>query len=283
MIITNIQTYQKQIGDGQIHMMHIHPTEDRLHSHTYFELVYIVNGTATHHLGDETTSLKAGDYFIIDTGSVHCYRDTKDFEIVNCLFLPEYVDRALIDCPSLSSLLSNQILRFGVSMSIRAADKIFRDSDGTVGRSIRTMEREYSTQQTGYAELMRCHLTQILVCAVRASEEMERTRTFHSATATMVDYLRQHYTQPLSLESLSQLMGYTPQYLSNLFHKDTGVTLQHFLQLLRIEKACQLLNNRTLRMADVAQTVGYSDVKYFSRVFKRHKGVSPKEFKATLE
>lgn len=277
-----IQTYQKQIGDGQIHMMHIRPGEDRMHRHAFFELVYIVSGTATHHLGDETTPLRAGDYFIIDTGSVHCYRDTKDFEIVNCLFLPEYVDRALACCPSLSSLLSNQVLRFGVPVDICTADKTFHDSDGTVRQIIKAMEREFAAQQTGYMELMRCHLTQILVCAVRASEEDERARTFHPATAAMVDYLQQHYAEPLSLENLSRRLCYTPQYLSSLFHRDTGMSLQLFLQRLRIEEACRLLKNQQLRITDIAQAVGYSDAKHFSRVFQQHKGMSPKEFKAMM-
>ncbi len=274
-----VRTYHTHIGNEQIRMMHISPHDDQMHRHVFFELVYIVNGTATHHLGEETTKLKAGDYFIIDTGSVHCYRDTKDFEIVNCLFLPEYVDRALSSCTSLSSLLSNQILRFGVPVDICAADRIFHDRDGAIGKIIEKMEEEFAEKPTGYIELLRCHLTQILVYAVRASEEDEQSRTFHPATKTIVSYLKQHFTEPLSLENLSCSLNYTPQYLSSMFRKDTGMTLQLFLQRLRIEKACSLLDNQELRVTDVAQMVGYNDVKHFSIIFKSHKGLSPKEFR----
>jgi quercetin dioxygenase-like cupin family protein len=83
-----IKTYQKEIGEGQIHMMRVTPRNDQMHRHIFFELVYIVSGTATHHLEQDTTQLRAGDYFIIDTGSIHCYRDVRNFEIINCLFLP---------------------------------------------------------------------------------------------------------------------------------------------------------------------------------------------------
>ena len=278
-----IKTYQKEIGEGQIHMMRVTPRNDQMHRHIFFELVYIVSGTATHHLEQDTTQLRAGDYFIIDTGSIHCYRDVRNFEIINCLFLPEYIDRALTDCPSLSSLLYNQVLRFGLPVNIQTADRIFHDSEGVVGQIIRKMEQEYAAKGTGYLELLRCYLTQVLVCAVRASEEAERIRTPHRATTAIVEHLRCHYTEPLSLEELSRKLNYTPQYISSLFHKDTGMSLQEFLQRIRIEEACRLIEQGEQQMVRIAQKVGYGDVKHFARVFRRIKGVSPREFRSEIK
>lgn len=277
------KTYCKEIGEGQIHMMRISPSNDEMHRHAFFELVYIVSGTATHYLMEETAQLQAGDYFIVDTGSIHCYQDVRDFQIINCLFLPEYIDRALTDCPSLSSLLSNQVLRFGIPVNTQTADRIFHDTNGVVGRIIRTMEQEYAAKGTGYMELLRCYLTQVLVCAVRASEEAERIRTPHSITTALVDHLRYHYTEPLSLTELSQKLNYTPQYVSSLFHKDTGMSLQEFLQRMRIEEACRLIEQGEQQMARIAQEVGYGDVKHFARVFRRIKGVSPREFRSRIK
>ena len=273
------QPNRNQNGEGQIHMMRIYPRNDEMHQHEYFELVYIVSGTATHHLGKDTTQLRAGDYFIVDRGSHHCYRDTQNFQIVNCLFLPQYIDRALVNCPSLSSLLSNQVLRFGIPVNIRTADRIFHDANGMVGRLIKTMEQDYAAGSTGYMELLRCYLTQVLVCAVRACEESERIRTPHNATTAIVDHLRRHYADPLSLNELSRKLGYTPQYISSLFHKDTGMNLQVFLQRLRVEEACRLMEQGHQQIAQVAQRVGYGDAKHFARVFRRHKGMSPREFR----
>lgn len=278
-----VKTYRKEIGQEQLRMMHITPRNDQLHRHVFFELVYILSGTATHHLGDETARLQAGDYFIIDTGSIHCYRDVENFEIINCLFLPEYIDRALADCPSLSSLLSNQVLRFGLPVDIQTADRIFHDGSGAVGQIIKTMEQEYAAKGTGYMELLRCYLTQILVCAVRASEEAERFRTPHKVTTQAVEHLRRHYTEPLSLNELSRKLNYSPQYISSLFHKETGMSLQEFLQRLRVEEACRLMEQDAQPLSQVAQKVGYADVKHFSRVFRRIKGLSPRAFRTGLK
>lgn len=282
MTASYIKTFSSQIGDGHIHMMHLHQRDRALHRHTFFELVYVLKGSATHWVEQDSAPLRAGDYFIIDPGSEHSYRDTEDLELVNCLFLSEYIDRALGDCPSLSSLLSNKVLRFGVPVDIRAADRIFHDGDGTVGRLIRQMEWEYAARRVGCMEMLRCYLTQVLVCAIRASEEAERTRIQHDATMAVVDYLQQHYAQPLSLDNMSRRFGYTPQYLSSLFRKDTGMTIQTFLQRLRVEEACRLMGNRELSLSSIAQAVGYSDAKHFSKVFRQHKGVSPREYRTPL-
>lgn len=278
----NIKLQRSSLGDGQIRMMHLRQTDRELHGHTFFELVYIIGGTATHWMEQASAPLRAGDYFIMDPGSQHCYRDTRDLELVNCLFLPEYIDRALGDCPSLSSLLSNRVMRFGVPVDVKTADRIFHDDDGQVCRLIRQMEQEYNARKSGYMELLRCDLTHILVCAVRASEEMENARVRHSATTGIADYLRQNYAQPQSLDSISQRFGYTPQYLSSLFHKDTGMTIQTFLQRLRIEEACRLMGQEGRSLTELAQAVGYTDAKYFSKIFRKHKGMSPREYRASL-
>lgn len=282
MFLVNAKTFRSPLGDDQIRMMRIRPKSDSMHRHSFFELVYIVSGTATHLLGQETALLSAGNYFIIDTGSAHCYQNTRDFEIINCLFLPEYIDRALADCPTLSSLLSHQVLRFGVPVDIHTADRTFRDTDGSIGRLMKTMVREYDACRTGYMELLRCYLTQVLVSAVRATEEAELTRKPHAATEAVAAYLRANYAQPLSLEALSRLVSYTPQYISSCFRKDTGMSIQTFLQRLRIEEACRLLSREAMPLSSLAQAVGYSDVKHFSKIFRKYKGLSPREYRAGL-
>ncbi len=262
------------VADEQIHMMRINPQNDEFHDHSFFELVYVTQGSATHYLETEQMGLRQRDYFIIDPGSRHCYQDNRDFEIVNCLFLPEYVDRALVHCPSLSALLSNQVLRVGVPVDIRTADRIFHDESGQVLALIQAMEQEYRQRQTGYAELLRCQLTQVLIAAVRSSDLQQRKHQSHKATIAMAQYLRKHYSEPLSLSAMSEHLGYSTQYLSSLFRRDMGLTLQEYLQRLRIEKALALLDS-PMRLSEVAQAVGYSDVKHFIKLFQRYKGITP--------
>ena len=277
----HIESYRSSVRKGQIVLMHLCPQEDDMHKHIFFELVYVLHGSAMHHLGNEIIQIQSGDYFIIDTGTAHCYRDTRDFEIVNCLFLPEDIDRALTDCPTLSTLLSNQVLRFGVPVDIHAADRTLHDTDGAIKRLILRMEQEFHANRTGSMELLRCYLTEALVHAVRATEAAESGRPLHETTTAIAEYLKKHFAEPFSLNTISAEFGYTPQYLSSLFHKDMNMTLQTFVQQLRVQKASQLLLEKKHTISEIAQEVGYTDSKHFTRIFRKHTGLSPRVFRSS--
>lgn len=263
---------------GKIQILRLTP-KGFTHQHKYFELVYVLRGTAKRKLSDASIPVSAGDYYVANPLSAHGYEDLQDLEVVNCLFLPEYIDRALTDCPSISALLSNRMLRFGVPVDISIADRVFHDTDGSVGRIVKNMEREYAECHTGHMEMLRCYLTQVLVYAARACE----TRIPHEAVTKVMEHLKTHYTESLSLDALSRLTGYTPQYLSNLFSDEVGISIQSFLQRIRIEEACKLLISTSLPVAEVAAAVGYQDTRHFSKVFRRYHIVSPREYRKAAE
>lgn len=70
----------------------------------------------------------------------------------------------------------------------------------------------------------------------------------------------------------------TPEYLGNLFAKETGITFSNYLRQVRMEKAKELLTGTDMKIYEVACAVGYPDQKYFSKVFKEYVGVSAKQF-----
>ena len=265
-------------ANADIRILRLTPT-GFTHQHKYFELVYVLRGKATRKLSDAMVPVSAGDYYVANPRSAHGYENLQNLEVIHCLFLPEHINQALKDCPSISSLLSNRILRFGVPMDIPIADRVFHDSDGSVRRIIKSMEREYAERHTGYMEMLRCYLTQALVHAARASE----TPFPHEAVTKVMEHLKCHYAQALSLDALSQLVDYTPQYLSSLFSNEVGMSIQEFLQRLRMEEACRLLTCTSLSMAEIAAAVGYQDTRHFSKVFRRYQTVSPREYRKIAE
>ena len=154
-------------------------------------------------------------------------------------------------------------------------NQIFHDSDGTVRQIIRKMEQEYANCQFGYVEMFRFYLAQVLVQATRAI----KARTPRSAVAQIAEFLKVHYAESISLDMLSRLVGYTPQYLSSLFSSEVGISIQAFLQHIRIEEACTLLSCTNQPITTIAEAVGYPDAKYFSKIFRRHQNISPVEYR----
>lgn len=92
-------------------------------------------------------------------------------------------------------------------------------------------------------------------------------------------YIQQHYQEALRLEDVSNVVGFNATYFSTLFKKETGQNFMDYLTDLRISKAKELLCGDSLSVQDVAEVVGYRDLKYFSRLFKKSTGVSPSDYK----
>jgi len=98
------------------------------------------------------------------------------------------------------------------------------------------------------------------------------------------DYIRSHYCESdMGLTRVGSEFRVSESYLSTLFKEQSGGNFGDFLETLRIEKACELLQDKTITVNEVAEEVGYNSVQSFRRAFKRVKGVSPKEQREKCE
>lgn len=93
------------------------------------------------------------------------------------------------------------------------------------------------------------------------------------------DYIEDHYFEPLTLNMVADKVGITPAYLSSLFSQHMGVTLIDYLNEVRIDHACVYLKQNYFKTYEIAYKVGYRDEKYFSKVFRKVKGMTPSEYK----
>lgn len=93
------------------------------------------------------------------------------------------------------------------------------------------------------------------------------------------DYMEEHYFEPLTLNMVADKVGITPAYLSSLFSQHMGITLIDYLNEVRIDHACIYLKQNYFKTYEIAYKVGYRDEKYFSKVFRKVKGMSPSEYK----
>lgn len=94
-----------------------------------------------------------------------------------------------------------------------------------------------------------------------------------------VQYIGTHYAQRLTLEDMARRVYLSPAYFSRIFKEETGETFTAYLSRVRIERSLELLRRKELRLADIAQLVGFEDQSYFTRVFKKHTGVSPLRYR----
>lgn len=101
---------------------------------------------------------------------------------------------------------------------------------------------------------------------------------FKGIIKTALQYIKENYQRDLSLADIAGIVYVTPNYLSRVFKEEMGVNFVDWLNQFRVEKAKVLLLEAGMKSYEVAEKVGYSDYKYFSYIFKKYTGCTPKEY-----
>ena len=135
--------------------------------------------------------------------------------------------------------------------------------------------------------------------AIRSTEELSRIspemirkycllvqnhslRAYSKPIQRVINHVDFHLTDPLSLQVLSEIVAVNPSYLSTQFKKETGHNLTDHISQKRVQKAIFLLNTTELPIHAIAERVGILDENYFSRLFKKVQGKSPREYRKSL-
>jgi two-component system response regulator YesN len=97
-----------------------------------------------------------------------------------------------------------------------------------------------------------------------------------------LQYIRGHFQDTLSLEKVASIVYLNSIYFSQLFKQKTGIGYKDYVTQLRMERAKELLANRSLRVTDVAKLVGYDDLRHFTQVFRKKYNQTPTEYRSNL-
>jgi AraC-like DNA-binding protein len=96
-------------------------------------------------------------------------------------------------------------------------------------------------------------------------------------------YIEKNYTEPLTLQLVAQINGMSKYHFSRVFKEETGYTFKAYVNRRRIEGAKYFMEHEQKNVSEAAFTVGYNDLSYFSRLFRKLEGLSPSEYRKALK
>ena len=99
-----------------------------------------------------------------------------------------------------------------------------------------------------------------------------------SLAAAALTFLHRNFASDVTLDDTAAVCGVSRRTLSTVFRQTIGYTVQHYIEKLRMEKACSLLGENTLSVTEIAFLCGYSDANYFSARFAHRIGVPPTRY-----
>ncbi|OJZ68857.1 AraC family transcriptional regulator [Mycobacterium paraffinicum] len=148
--------------------------------------------------------------------------------------------------------------------------------------TIRSIETELLARQDGYRQATLAHLTLLLIDLARLAGPVvpELRRSGEPLLAEVFAVIDRQYAEPLSLSDVAAELGMTPGHLTTVVRRRTGRTVGEWIVERRMAAARGLLAETDLSIAAVARRVGIPDPGYFSRLFGREHGVSPRSWRA---
>ena len=103
--------------------------------------------------------------------------------------------------------------------------------------------------------------------------------TRESVMDGILQYIRHNYQENLKLGTIAELFGYNSSYLGKVFSKATGKNFNSYIDEVRIENSKKLLLDHDYKVYEISQLVGYTNVDYFHKKFKKYVGMSPAEYR----
>ena len=256
-------------------------TRIHLHEHNYLELGYVIKGEAIHSWGEDSVTIKEGDYFVVDYNAQHSYvAKTDEFELINCIFLPEFIDPALTHCRSFLEVISNYQIHFNSELFIENPSiKIYKDEDEKIKNLLTSLLDEFTLRSPGYMQIIRSMVIELLILTMRKIYFDPNSGLGDSFSDRVLKYLHSHYMNDITLSDVSKSLNYSPAYLSMKFKKELGISFSKYLQKTRIEQSMRLLAHTDKPIDEIAAEVGYHDIKTFYTLFKSFSNSSPAKFR----
>ncbi|OPX21757.1 MAG: hypothetical protein B1H02_07135 [Candidatus Latescibacteria bacterium 4484_107] len=269
------------------HLYHCEPgwsMGKKFHSDCH-EMFFILEGKGCLTLGETEYPAKRGDVFLIKPEQTHsAAADVSDPYVYYSLHYAFREGQGFSE-PSAPEELS--LLDTFFNTPYRSLSKIRLPEVSETRKIIEKMEVERTHKAVGYATMRSVYLLQLLTLVARVAlqttspestnPEVLRNRNLliaHQIKRT----LEEHLIRQVTLQDVADAIHLSPHYCCSVFKEVTGYTIFQYLDRLRVERAKMLLRHSHLNVTETAEELGYHNVYYFSRVFKRVTGMSPAQF-----
>ncbi|MBA2481893.1 MAG: AraC family transcriptional regulator, partial [Planctomycetes bacterium] len=248
----------------------------RPHVHDVYHLVLVTSGTGTFVIGDETVAISTGDLFLTSPGERHSFANAAGEQTEYCEVTLEFIgsDGRVLTRPFHEVLAAWSGMPCAPIARLRANAELHLAIMG----GIEAMARAGFSQRPDYPLALAHGAAQLFMQLHTHALRAEAPASVDRLVAVQL-HIQQHYRELLSLDQLSELCGFTPNYLSRRFKARFGATPIVYQHRLRIQAAANLLRTTDHPIREIAVLVGYHDVHVFTRSFRSHEGVPPGRYR----
>jgi AraC-like DNA-binding protein len=237
--------------------------------------------------------ISAGRLIVVSSPAEDALAAKKDTEAIHIYFERPFLDQLAIglwDGTTLMRLFPDRGHSGPALIGSTPEDSYFADLSALFASVL----REYREKKADYRQMIRLKVLEILlhlerIGKNRASAEREDLRsTADGASAPMEgpasvvqirDDIQENYAENFSLQEMARRCGLNSSYFSRAFREAVGVPPFEFINRIRVQKACLLLKRTEMTILEIALSVGYNNISFFNRYFRKIMKMSPREYR----
>ncbi len=201
---------------------------------------------------------------------------------------------------SITEIVVNKILNRSISISIKSYFRDKQDKNNVSMFNINNIKSQFNyffkeiltelkTKQNNYIEVNELHILEILFrlkrVGILTSDQMNRLSadSFIWSISDVIHYVKENFDGQFTLNELAGKCALNSSYFSRTFKQEVGIPLFEYINRLRVEKACHLLKISNSSIIEIAFSVGYNNVTFFNRYFKKIMNISPGEYRSRIK
>ncbi len=237
-----------------------------MHWHEHIELLYFINGSGEATVGGEVIHAKKDDLIVINCNELHATQMSDDC-VLFCIHIS----------PSFFSDVDFESVLFKTHIS---ADETVSGYLEKIHIEKKSMNEGYDMQIKGLTYLLMTYL--LRNCKLEKSEILSKKKKILKISAVL-KYISAYYPHKLSTAELAREFFLSEHYFCHFFKAETGMSPMGYINRFRVEKASFYLKNSNDSITEIALKVGFDDSNYFSKIFKKYRGMTPREYRALIK
>jgi AraC-type DNA-binding domain-containing proteins len=259
------------------------------HTHDYMQIWYVQRGCCEHYANDRCHMLVKGNIFVLPPFAIHRIKiiPGEPIEIIGCEFLTDFASYHESMSDKGSGLFDFAYLEpFLVFMEvIRPRLQLTGKSQLKVEELMLEMYHEYCSENKYYEILIKSDLLKLLTIIAREYEVLEDSKSrelferYREAITAAIRYVNEYFTSNIYIKDICKIAMMSQTYFTYLFKQITGFTFIRYVNNLRIGKAMEMLKEYNISITDICYAVGFNDIAYFNKVFKKETGLSPRQYR----
>lgn len=245
----------------------------------FFILTYVLQGEMDHIYLGKSTHFKKGDYFFLDMNTERSHFGTPDLVILHFMFYPEVLDSSQRNQKSLSQIANSPIFRFNTERLPLLNRHKLHDHDGRILHLLEQIQLEIQEKKPGHHQMEQALIQQLVINLMRMDYTAQTEAHNNPLAQQLLQELDAKYAGMITLKSIADKLGYSAEHLSREFKRIFGTSFTEYLQKLRLAKSCKLLLETDWPIAQIAAAVGYDNVQFYHRIFKKYYQLTPLQYR----